>query len=126
MKDNKIQDKAWQEMRAKRFKLTDTESLCDWSEEFDRVYLKAYKCGYETATKQIGVDVQKKNIVTDSTATILYKNGYEAGCTESLQAVKRFMTFKIKSLPIKKEYAELYKEIDTLLKEMTEKKGVKQ
>jgi len=108
----------------------------------------AYKCGYEAATKEI----VEKNIVPDSTATIIHKNGYDEGyaacvreieeklskdntisfdswkqgytegCTESLQAVKRFMMLKIKSLPIKKEYAELYEEIDTLLKELLPRK----
>ena len=108
----------------------------------------AYKCGYEAAAKEI----VEKNIVPDITANIIQKNGfdegyaacvreieeklskdntisfdswkqgYTEGCTESLQAVKRFMMLKIKSLPIKKEYAELYEEIDTLLKELLPRK----
>ena len=44
----------------------------------------AYKCGYEAAVKEI----IKKNIITDSTASIIHKNGYEEGYASCVREIE--------------------------------------
>jgi len=124
----------------------------------------SYKCGYEAATKEI----VEKNIVPDSTATILYQNGCEAGYAACVREIEeklskdntisfdswkqgwedgctefaRLMKEKTDDLYHKLEEREVWgisgdvvcnncenlvaKLIDTLLKEMTEKKEGKE
>jgi hypothetical protein len=104
----------------------------------------------EKIRKEIEEEQQKKNIVTDSTATIIYENGYDEGYAACVREIEEklskdntisFDSWKQGWEDGCREFARLLKEkmaefsdniergnvnmmIDTLLKEMTEKKEV--
>jgi len=105
----------------------------------------SYKCGYEAATKEI----VEKNIVPDSTATIIHKNGYDEGYAACVREIEEKLS-KDNTISFDSwkqgwedgctEFANKLKEtmdeenvnpwltkrVDTVLKEMTEKKEGKE